>query len=81
MQNDMVVITGYDMKKVASLHAVDLQIDKKHIVAEDACTANKNLANIAMTGVTRWQYYLYSYKSKCMGVVQPLGKVSLVLFL
>lgn len=38
-QNDLIVITGYDMEKVADLHAVDLQIGESHIVAEDTCTA------------------------------------------
>lgn len=33
----MIVITGYDMEKVAKLHAVDLQIGENHIAAEDTC--------------------------------------------
>lgn len=38
-QNDLIVITGYDMKKVANLLAVDLQIGENHRVVEDTCIA------------------------------------------
>lgn len=29
-----------------------------------------------MAGVTRWQHYLYSYKSMCVSIVQPFEDVS-----
>jgi len=41
---------------------------------------SQNPANIAVAGVTRWQHYLYSYKSICMGIVQPFEEVCLALW-